>query len=214
MGLNNIEIAAPCSQSWDKMKGNDTVRFCQECKLNVYNISEMTTIEAEKLISTKEGRLCIRYYKRKDGTIITNNCPIGLRVIKKRAQVILASALSIITGLFSLSAITKETETTKPTKMGKYVRPELMGELGEMAEIACPLPNQLVIYSKVAIKKGTPLSTYNIQLKPITEDDRKRTPNKEVFSAVNNLIPDSVIAKTVNKDIPKNQIILRADLKE
>jgi hypothetical protein len=66
------------------MFGNERVRFCAQCKLNVYNLSEMTKAEAEVLIARAEDRLCIRYYRRRDGSIMTQNCPVGLRAIKRR----------------------------------------------------------------------------------------------------------------------------------
>jgi len=55
----------------------ERVRHCGECKLNVYNLSEMTQTEAEGLIRKHEGRLCVRYYQRADGTVLTRNCPVG-----------------------------------------------------------------------------------------------------------------------------------------
>ncbi len=82
--LDRIQIAAPCSADWEGMSGDERVRHCGECKLNVYNISEMRREEAERLITTTEGRLCVRLYRRRDGTVITNNCPVALRRIQKK----------------------------------------------------------------------------------------------------------------------------------
>src|SRR5262249_26122451 len=69
----------------------------QECKLNVYNLSEMTPAEAERLIARREGRLCVHYYCRADGTILTRNCPRGLRAVGERISRIAAAVLSAIT---------------------------------------------------------------------------------------------------------------------
>jgi len=84
--LDDITIAAPCHAAWDKMRGSDTVRFCQSCEKNVYNLSLMTRAEAEALIQEKEGGLCIRFARRADGTVITDNCPVGLRGARRRAK--------------------------------------------------------------------------------------------------------------------------------
>lgn len=35
--LNRVYIAAPCSVPWDSMEGDERIRHCQQCKLNVYN---------------------------------------------------------------------------------------------------------------------------------------------------------------------------------
>ncbi|HEX7289228.1 MAG TPA: carboxypeptidase-like regulatory domain-containing protein [Candidatus Angelobacter sp.] len=92
--LENVRVAAPCPASWEQMAGDDLVRFCAECKLNVYNLSDMTRREAEQLIATHEGRLCVRFYRRADGTIITQNCPRGLRVVIQRVSRVAGAALS------------------------------------------------------------------------------------------------------------------------
>jgi hypothetical protein len=75
----NITIATPCHASWDKMKGDEQVRHCEQCHQNVYNLSEMSAAEAVDLIREKEGHLCVRLYRRADGTMITSDCPVGLQ---------------------------------------------------------------------------------------------------------------------------------------
>jgi len=94
--LDNVRVAAPCPANWESMYGNERVRFCGECQLNVYNLSEMSRAEAEQLISQAEGRLCVRYYKRKDGSIISQNCPVGLRTLKRRVSRIATAISSVL----------------------------------------------------------------------------------------------------------------------
>jgi hypothetical protein len=59
------------------MSGDDKARFCKTCQENVFNISMMTREEAGSLILKKEGNLCVRFAQREDGTIITDDCPVG-----------------------------------------------------------------------------------------------------------------------------------------
>jgi len=80
--LEDVRIASPCKASWRKMKGDDRVRNCAKCSLNVYNISEMTREEAAELITRSEGRLCIRLWRRRDGTVITKDCPTEFKRIR------------------------------------------------------------------------------------------------------------------------------------
>src|ERR1043166_9145313 len=94
--LDNVRVAAPCPANWDSMFDNERVRFCGECQLNVYNLSSISKAEAEQLIGQAEGRLCARYYQRKDGSIITQNCPVGLRALKRRVSRIAAAISSIV----------------------------------------------------------------------------------------------------------------------
>ena len=37
----------------------------------------MTEEEALKLVEEREGRLCVRFYQRRDGTVLTTDCPVG-----------------------------------------------------------------------------------------------------------------------------------------
>jgi hypothetical protein len=71
--LEAIRIATPCSADWNKMQGDERARFCQTCAKNVYNPSGMTRDQAENLI--REGDVCVRFYRRADGTILTDDCP-------------------------------------------------------------------------------------------------------------------------------------------
>ncbi|MGA9773559.1 MAG: TonB family protein [Blastocatellia bacterium] len=82
--LEKIKIAAPCNAEWRWMYGNDRVRFCGQCSRNVYNLSAMTRQQAEDLILRTEGRLCVRFYRRADGTILTRNCAVGLQAVKDK----------------------------------------------------------------------------------------------------------------------------------
>src|SRR5438552_9397760 len=99
--LNNVKIASPCSADWDGMYGNERKRFCGDCKLNVYNFSGMTRAEAENLLLSSEGRLCVRFYKRADGSIITTDCPVGWAKVKQRTRIFATAALSLVMALLS-----------------------------------------------------------------------------------------------------------------
>jgi hypothetical protein len=99
--LDKIKIASPCSANWDEMYGSDRKRFCAECKLNVYNISEMTKNEAENFILRSEGRLCLRIYRRQDGTVITRDCPVGWARVKRRISRVYSAALGLAGGFLA-----------------------------------------------------------------------------------------------------------------
>jgi hypothetical protein len=99
--LKHVRVAAPCPADWDRMRGDERVRFCDQCSLNVYNLSGMTRREAEALLTQAEGRLCVRFYRRRDGTILTNNCPVGLRALKRRASKVASATLSAVVSFFA-----------------------------------------------------------------------------------------------------------------
>jgi hypothetical protein len=77
--LNGLTIAAPCRVSWDEMKGDERVRHCDHCECFVHNLSEMSSARAAELVREKEGRFCVRFSRRTDGSMITADGPRGLR---------------------------------------------------------------------------------------------------------------------------------------
>ncbi len=85
--LESLRIAAPCTADWDQMAGDERVRFCGKCEKNVYNLSAMTRSEAETLVREKESKLCLRLYQRQDGTVLTSDCPVGVRRQRLRQRV-------------------------------------------------------------------------------------------------------------------------------
>lgn len=97
--LDQLRLATPCPKSWEQMKGDERVRFCDHCQLNVYNISEFSRVEAQALIAATEGRLCGRLYRRADGAILTKDCPVGLRALRQRLAKRVAAVFAIVAGL-------------------------------------------------------------------------------------------------------------------
>jgi hypothetical protein len=83
------------------MIGDERVRFCGQCSLNVYNLSSMIRADAEALIARTEGRLCVRFYRRRDGSIITKDCPVGLQAIRRRVSYLAKAIGSMVLGLFA-----------------------------------------------------------------------------------------------------------------
>lgn len=96
--LPNIRIAAPCTADWNAMTGDERVRACAQCNKNVYNLSSMTRDEAESLIVAKEGKLCVRYFQRKDGTILLKDCTVGVSKRRKRRVFAAGAAALLATG--------------------------------------------------------------------------------------------------------------------
>jgi hypothetical protein len=87
------------------MPGTDQVRHCGQCNKNVYNLSSMTRCQAEALVHETEGRLCARLYRRADGTILTENCPAGLRAIGQRISRVAGAAMSAMATPSSATAV-------------------------------------------------------------------------------------------------------------
>jgi hypothetical protein len=94
--IDRLRIAAPCLMNWEEMRGDERARFCEQCNLHVYNISELTTREVTTLITKTEGRICGRLYKRADGTVLTKDCPVGLRAMRRRVSRIAGATITAV----------------------------------------------------------------------------------------------------------------------
>jgi hypothetical protein len=150
--LNNIKIASPCSADWEAMVGDNRKKFCGECNLNVYNLSGMTKNEAENLLIESEGRLCVRFFRRADGTVLTQDCPVGWAKVKRNlsraATAVFALVFGTFGGLFAFNSAKKSINDTTVSEVPANVKidvdenncpPPLMGNVATMGT---PAPNR------------------------------------------------------------------------
>jgi hypothetical protein len=142
--LDNIKIASPCSANWEGMYGTDRKRLCGECNMNVYNLSAMTRSEAENLIMNAEGRLCARFYRRPDGTIVTRDCPVGLKAARQRVVKMWGAVASLVLAFLAGLGIT--------SLFGTEEEPVIMGEM----KIEQPI-------TEVPVMGAVPVQEYEVQ---------------------------------------------------
>jgi hypothetical protein len=110
--LDRIQLSSPCSEDWDAMIGNDQIRFCSHCDLDVYNLSALTRKDAERLVAESKGQLCVRYVRNINGQIVTENSDRALGA-SPYFQAMMAGTLSA--ALASGSAILAQTLQSEPT---------------------------------------------------------------------------------------------------
>ncbi|MCI0359887.1 MAG: hypothetical protein L0211_15530 [Planctomycetaceae bacterium] len=163
--LDLVQVASPCHVAWEDMAGDERRRFCKHCNLPVYNLSDMPRAEAEAFVNQAEGRTCIRFYRREDGTVLTRDCPVGLRAVRQRlVRAVAALAglmLALLTGTvfagwvknLTLPGVGRpadafsewiEPGSTQPVLMGAMMALPLQGEIvveeHELAPQESPLP--------------------------------------------------------------------------
>lgn len=90
--IDEIKIDTPCKALWDEMRGTDAVRWCGRCRRDVYDLACMTQDEITALFARAEQMPCVRLRKRRDGRVVTANCPKASRT-NRIARVITAGAL-------------------------------------------------------------------------------------------------------------------------
>jgi hypothetical protein len=109
--LAQMAVPVPCTVAWESMTGTEQVRHCAQCGQKVYNISAMGCDDAEEFLQTKrvnddgqgQERLCVRFYRRPDGTVITRDCFALRRTLRTGTMWIfgiLAGLLLITLGVF------------------------------------------------------------------------------------------------------------------
>ncbi len=167
--LDHVSVAAPCPADWDRMVGDDRARFCNQCSLHVYNLSGMTRREAETFVSNAEGRVCVRYYRRRDGTVLTKNCPVGLRAIKQKVSRVAGSVLSAVLGFY--------TGAWLHVGLNRFENRRVMGE---MAFPATPPPEQTVTFIKGMEpvgqwEPGAVVGRYVVDEVPVKKEHRSGT---------------------------------------
>ena len=156
--LDRIAIASPCGVGWDSMTGDDRTRHCAECKLDVYNLAEMTADEAEALLRRKlgEGRVCAQVYRRADGTVLTADCPRGLRAARRRlaraigraGAIFLLSAGSLgLTGCDRRQVLLRDSRARQLPVLGRILDwidppppPAISGKIAIRGDVVCPTP--------------------------------------------------------------------------
>ena len=157
--LDRVQIASPCSADWDAMPGDERKRFCEQCSLHVFNIAEMTREEAEDFLKTElanSDRTCAKIFRREDGTILTKDCPVGLRRIRLKAvRALVACIAFIFSGLAMAAAGTKLGRWAEAKNAALLVPPPIpAGAAGGICLAPAGIPN---VGSAASPNSSTPI---------------------------------------------------------
>lgn len=142
--VNNLQVAKPCHVGWETMSGDERSRHCAQCQLNVYNIAGMTAEDAQNLIENREGRICIRLVRRADGTVLTKDCPVGIRKYRARAARYASAALATIFGVFSVSYGQQQEWKAPDNSKPKIVRTNIGGKNGKISGVVVDAVGQII----------------------------------------------------------------------
>lgn len=147
--LDTVRVASPCSARWEDMTGDERTRHCGMCKLSVHNISDMSREEAEDFLlnSVGTGRVCARFYRRDDGTILTKDCPVGLAAaratLSRMVRAIAAGLGLLISGGVMAGLASKPNHASRLAGMEPFA--SLLARLNPIA----PVPARGLIMGKV-----------------------------------------------------------------
>jgi hypothetical protein len=179
INLANIRVASPCPADWEKMIGNERERHCADCNLNVYNLSAMTERQIQELIGKSRGkRLCTRFYRRADGTVLTQDCPWSLRALKRGASRLASAIFSAVLSVGAANAQTLPQMETQSTKASQDHLSEL---------VVMVLDPQGAVISNATVTLTKPKSQIGGQPKVISTDAAgKNTTKQTALSGIRN----------------------------
>jgi hypothetical protein len=105
MFKSRAALTFPCGADWSAMtRIDDRARLCAACDTVVTNLSAMSEADAERLVASNSGRLCVRYlYDPKSGEIaFDGSAPPLVPLDRLRASSLkkrLAKAAAVLTPL-------------------------------------------------------------------------------------------------------------------
>jgi len=94
--LETFQLVRPCPINMDGLDPAEKENFCKSCNKKVYNLSVLSTDAAEALLEEKGNKACVMFVRNNDGRIVTDDCPIFLRPIRRCTRIAI-SILSLIT---------------------------------------------------------------------------------------------------------------------
>lgn len=129
--------ASVCKSSWDNMVGTTQIRYCSQCKSFAYDFTGMSLEEADKLVFQREEKESPIFFRRKDGKLLTRDCPVGLAQFKKKIVSTIAAGLLLMAIPLLLLLVSQlvppqptqdqtqagQTETTSPQSDASSLKP-------------------------------------------------------------------------------------------
>lgn len=113
--LDHVKVASPCTADWAQMEGDERARFCALCRKSVYNLSGMSREEATALVQRQEGRLCVTFFRRRDGTMLTQDCPVGRSAVRRKWALVGGVIVAVLGAAFG-GAMAKREEIGLSTR--------------------------------------------------------------------------------------------------
>jgi hypothetical protein len=111
--LATVHIATPCSMQWKDLSGDERKRFCASCKQHVYNLGELDVTDVIALVRrARDEQVCLRFYRRLDGTVMTKDCEpdvvVARRIVARHVKadtritgttIVLSLLVGLVTGV-------------------------------------------------------------------------------------------------------------------
>lgn len=122
-----VRVSTPCPMRWRGMSGDARVRFCGRCERKVYNLSAMSSGEIRALMDAHRANMCVRFFRRPDGTLVTADCRPATVAERLRALALPQDTSGVLFRLALLTLVLLVTLVTWVTVFGDNIR-RMFGE--------------------------------------------------------------------------------------
>ncbi|HWN45403.1 MAG TPA: carboxypeptidase-like regulatory domain-containing protein [Thermoanaerobaculia bacterium] len=123
--LQRLQVASPCSSSWEAMHGDGRRRHCLQCDKSVYDFAQLTPREIAGVIEASQGKLCGRLTRDDWGRLLTLEPPVMADPLPSRRGSPLATAVvTAVLGLSGAAWTDPVTPVSPAAEQGTGERPE------------------------------------------------------------------------------------------
>ena len=123
--LQRLQVASPCTSSWEAMDGDGSRRHCLQCDKPVYDFAQLTPREIAGVIQASQGKLCARLTRDDWGRLLTQEPPVTAEPLPSRRMSPLATAfVTAVLGLSGAAATNPATPVSPAAEQGTGERPE------------------------------------------------------------------------------------------
>lgn len=161
--LQRLQVASPCSSSWEAMHGDGRRRHCLECDKAVYDFAQLTPREIAGVIEASQGELCARLTRDDWGRLVTLQPPMTADPLaSRRASPFVTAVVTAALGLSGTAWATQATLAAPAAEQGAGNRPEDNRPEGNRPQRTSDAGNSLK--GRLANEAGEPVPNAEIKL--------------------------------------------------
>jgi hypothetical protein len=112
--LNQIGVRTACPMDWNRMHGDDRIRYCDSCGKQVHDLAAMSAAEVSALSGNRTGATCVRLSRHPDGTLVTLDCPIQVLPAPRRWQFNIRTFMAVIAAFAALFGLGRLLASSQP----------------------------------------------------------------------------------------------------
>jgi hypothetical protein len=160
--LQRLQVASPCSSSWEAMDGDERRRHCLQCDKPVYDFAQLTPREITGVIQASQGKLCARLTRDDRGRLLTLEPPVTADPLpSRRVSPFVTAMVTAVLGLSGAAATAPATPVSPAAEQGagersEGDRPQRTGNVGSSlsgrltSEAGEPLPDvEIKLYNQL-----------------------------------------------------------------